>query len=88
VEVGGNTASNISFDEAVYGKVLAGATGSVKGLVPIVIFAFLFGLSMDYEVFVLSRIGEEYDRTGSTNEAIVQAMAKTSPAEAVNADRP
>ncbi len=32
---------------------------------------------MDYEVFVLSRIREEYDRTKSTNEAIVQAMAKT-----------
>ena len=30
------------------------------------IFAFLFGLSMDYEVFILARMREEYDRTGST----------------------
>jgi RND superfamily putative drug exporter len=53
------------------------ATGSIKGWIPIVIFAFLFGLSMDYEVFVLSRIREEYDRTGSTNEAIVGGLART-----------
>jgi RND superfamily putative drug exporter len=53
------------------------ATGSIKGWIPIVVFAFLFGLSMDYEVFVLSRIREEYDRTGSTNEAIVGGLART-----------
>ena len=33
---------------------------------PVVIFAFLFGLSMDYEVFILARMREEYDRTGDT----------------------
>jgi RND superfamily putative drug exporter len=53
------------------------ALGAIKGWVPIIVFAFLFGLSMDYEVFVLSRIREEYDRTGSTQEAIVGAMART-----------
>jgi putative drug exporter of the RND superfamily len=134
VEVGGNTASNVDFDNAVYGNfwlmllvigaftflllahsfrsvVLAAkavvmnllslgaaygfltlfwqrghgsnliygvpATGSIKDWVPIIVFAFLFGLSMDYEVFVLSRIREEYDRTGSTDEAVVDAMART-----------
>jgi RND superfamily putative drug exporter len=41
------------------------------------VFAFLFGLSMDYEVFVLARIREEYDRTASTNEAVVRALART-----------
>jgi len=53
------------------------ATGSIRNFVPILVFAFLFGLSMDYEVFVLARIREEYDRTGSTGEAVVSALART-----------
>jgi RND superfamily putative drug exporter len=134
VEVGGNTAANVDFDNAVYGNfplmllVIAALTflllarafrsvvlalkavvmnllslgaaygflvlfwqqghgsnliygvpavGAIKSWIPIIVFAFLFGLSMDYEVFVLSRIREEYDRTGSTREAIVGAMART-----------
>jgi uncharacterized membrane protein YdfJ with MMPL/SSD domain len=47
------------------------ATGAITVWVPIMVFAFLFGLSMDYEVFILSRIREEYDRTGSTDAAVV-----------------
>jgi RND superfamily putative drug exporter len=134
VEVGGNTAQNVDFNNAVYGSfplmllmigavtflllarafrsvLLAAkavvlnlislgaaygflvlfwqegngsnliygvpAVGAIKSWIPIVVFAFLFGLSMDYEVFVLSRIREEYDRTGSTPKAIVGAMAHT-----------
>jgi RND superfamily putative drug exporter len=53
------------------------ATGSIRNWIPIVSFAFLFGLSMDYEVFILARMREEYDRTGSTNEAVVGALART-----------
>jgi RND superfamily putative drug exporter len=53
------------------------ATGSIRNWIPIITFAFLFGISMDYEVFILSRIREEHDRTGSTNEAIVEALART-----------
>jgi RND superfamily putative drug exporter len=53
------------------------ATGSIRNWIPIVSFAFLFGLSMDYEVFILARMREEYDRTGSTGEAIVGALART-----------
>ena len=41
------------------------------------VFAFLFGLSMDYEVFILSRIREEYDRTGSTDDAVVIGIGRT-----------
>jgi len=41
------------------------------------VFAFLFGLSMDYEVFILSRIREEYDATGSTDEAVVRGLGRT-----------
>ena len=42
-----------------------------------IIFAFLFGLSMDYEVFILSRMREEYDRTGSTDTAVIQGIGRT-----------
>jgi RND superfamily putative drug exporter len=53
------------------------AVGAIREWVPIIVFAFLFGLSMDYEVFVLARIREEYDNTGSTNTAVVNGLART-----------
>ncbi|MDX6586264.1 MAG: putative drug exporter of the superfamily [Solirubrobacterales bacterium] len=53
------------------------ATGSVPSWIPLMVFAFLFGLSMDYEVFILSRMREEYDRTGSTETAVIQGIART-----------
>ncbi len=53
------------------------ATGSITVWVPIMVFAFLFGLSMDYEVFILSRIREEYDLTGSTDRAVVTGIGRT-----------
>jgi RND superfamily putative drug exporter len=53
------------------------ATGSIQSWMPLIIFAFLFGLSMDYEVFILSRMREEYDRTGSTSTAVVQGIGRT-----------
>ncbi len=46
-------------------------------LLPVGIFAILFGLSMDYEVFLLSRIKEEYDRTGDTALAVADGLAKS-----------
>ncbi|MGH3347894.1 MAG: MMPL family transporter [Nocardioides sp.] len=46
-------------------------------LLPIGIFAILFGLSMDYEVFLLSRIKEEYDRTGDNALAVADGLAKS-----------
>jgi RND superfamily putative drug exporter len=52
-------------------------TSAIRDWIPIVAFAALFGLSMDYEVFVLSRLREEYDRTGNTDQAIVTALART-----------
>lgn len=133
-QVGGNTAENVDFNQAVYGNlplmlavmalitlllltrtlrapVLAlkavvvnllslgaafgflvlfwqhglgsqliygvSATGSVRNWIPIIMFAFLFGISMDYEVFILARIREEYDGTGSTNQAVVATLART-----------
>jgi RND superfamily putative drug exporter len=134
VEVGGNTAQNIDFNNAVYGNfplmlaliailtflvlarafrsvVLAAkavlvnlvslgatfgflvlfwqnghgshliyavpATGSIRNWIPVIAFAFLFGISMDYEVFILARMREEYDRTGSTRQAVVGSLAHT-----------
>jgi RND superfamily putative drug exporter len=44
---------------------------------PVLIFAFLFGLSMDYEVFILSRMREEYDATGKTDPAVVVGLGRT-----------
>ena len=41
------------------------------------VFAFLFGLSMDYEVFILARIREEYDRGKSTDAAVVTGIGRT-----------
>ncbi|MQA74660.1 MAG: MMPL family transporter [Solirubrobacterales bacterium] len=52
-------------------------TGAVEFWAPMIVFAFIFGLSMDYEVFILSRMREEYERTGSTDEAVVRGIANT-----------
>jgi putative drug exporter of the RND superfamily len=53
------------------------ATQSVTAWIPLMIFAFLFGLSMDYEVFMLTRMREAYDETGSTDKAIELGLART-----------
>jgi putative drug exporter of the RND superfamily len=53
------------------------ATGAITFWVPILVFAFLFGLSMDYEVFILARVREEYDRTGSTDRAVITGLGRT-----------
>jgi RND superfamily putative drug exporter len=53
------------------------ATGAIAHWVPLMTFAFLYGLSMDYEVFILARMREEYDRSGSTTTAIVQGLGRT-----------
>jgi RND superfamily putative drug exporter len=52
-------------------------TGAITFWLPVIIFAFLFGLSMDYEVFILARMREEYDRSGSTTEAVVTGLGRT-----------
>ena len=59
---------------AIYGIA---ATHAIRNWIPIIMFAFLFGISMDYEVFVLARMREEYDATGDTRRAIVGAVART-----------
>src|SRR5262249_19807309 len=53
------------------------ATGAITFWIPLMVFAFLFGLSMDYEVFILSRIREEYDGARSTNAAVIEGVGRT-----------
>lgn len=53
------------------------ATHSVTAWIPLIVFAFLSGLSMDYEVFILSRMREEFDRGGATDAAVVRGVART-----------
>ena len=53
------------------------ATGVITTWVPIAAFAFLFGLSMDYEVFILARMREAYDEHGDTDRAVVDGIAHT-----------
>ncbi len=60
--------------EAIFGIT---ETGAMTFWIPVLIFAFLFGLSMDYEVFILARMREEYDATGSTSEAVVTGLGRT-----------
>jgi RND superfamily putative drug exporter len=60
--------------EAIFG---VSATGAITFWLPVIIFAFLFGLSMDYEVFILARMREEYDGTGDTAQAVVTGLGRT-----------
>lgn len=60
--------------EAIWGIP---ATGAITTWIPFMVFALLYGLSMDYEVFILSRMREEYDKTGDTDEAIVRGLSST-----------
>jgi RND superfamily putative drug exporter len=52
-------------------------TGALIWLIPITIFGIAFGLSMDYQVFMLSRIKEEYDRTGDHAKAVAVGLERT-----------
>ncbi|MEJ7800426.1 MAG: MMPL family transporter, partial [Ilumatobacter sp.] len=74
---------------AAYGAVVAifqwgwlgGLTGiepaPIEPFVPMMLFAIVFGLSMDYEVFLLSRVKEEYDRTGDPKNSVADGLAAT-----------
>ncbi|MEZ0094880.1 MMPL family transporter [Streptacidiphilus sp. EB129] len=60
-------------------QALWGSTsyGAVDSFAPVLIFGFLFGVSMDYEVFILSRVREGYERSGSTRDGIVEGISRT-----------
>jgi RND superfamily putative drug exporter len=52
-------------------------TNAIISWIPLMIFAFLYGLSMDYEVFMLTRMREAYDETGDTSKAVALGLART-----------
>ena len=61
-----------------WGSDLLGVdTGPIESMAPLMLFAIVFGLSMDYEVFLLSRVREEYDRTGDSAGAVADGLAAT-----------
>jgi putative drug exporter of the RND superfamily len=62
-----------------WGKEIVGVgkAGPIEAFIPIMMFAILFGLSMDYEVFLLSRIREEYLRTGDNGQSVADGLSAT-----------
>lgn len=54
-----------------------GKAGPIESWAPMMLFAIVFGLSMDYEVFLLSRVKEEYDRTGNNATAVADGLTAT-----------
>jgi RND superfamily putative drug exporter len=62
-----------------WGKSILGFSkaGPIEVFVPVLMFAILFGLSMDYEVFLVSRIHEEWVRTGDNEQAVTRGQAET-----------
>jgi RND superfamily putative drug exporter len=52
-------------------------TGPIEAFLPVMVFAILFGLSMDYEVFLVSRIYEEWHRRGNNRDAVMHGLAAT-----------
>ena len=53
------------------------AMGVIEATLPIILFAIIFGLSMDYEIFLLSRVSESYKRTGNNSASIVEGLQKS-----------
>ena len=59
------------------GGLLGIQAGPIDAFIPVMLFSIVFGLSMDYEVFLVSRIHEEWTRRGDASHAVVQGLAKT-----------
>jgi RND superfamily putative drug exporter len=53
------------------------STGPIESFLPVMVFAIVFGLSMDYEVFLMSRIHEEWERSGDAQRAVTLGLART-----------
>jgi RND superfamily putative drug exporter len=52
-------------------------TGPIESFVPVLMFAIVFGLSMDYEVFLISRVHEEWERTGDASRSVARGLQTT-----------
>jgi putative drug exporter of the RND superfamily len=58
-------------------ELLGTSNGPIEPFLPMMLFAIVFGLSMDYEVFLLSRVKEEYDRTGDPVNSVADGLSAT-----------
>ena len=65
------------FQKGVGASIFNAGKGPVESFLPMMLFAILFGLSMDYEIFLLSRVKEEYDRTGDNGTAVADGLSAT-----------
>ena len=65
------------FQDGHLQRLLNFTPGPIETSTPIIMFCVMFGLSMDYEVFLLSRVREEYDRTGDNARAVAAALERT-----------
>jgi len=67
------------FQEGYAGRLfgLEGPTEAIWVVVPVLVFAIVFGLSMDYEVFLLTRVKEVFDKTGRNDHATMEGLSAT-----------
>ena len=65
------------FQDGNFSSLFGDATGPIESFLPIMVFAVVFGLSMDYEVFLVSRMHEEWVRTGDAHYAVRHGLAMT-----------
>ena len=79
LSIGGTYGVLVAVFQWGWGKSLIGVetTGPIESFLPMMLFAVLFGLSMDYEVFLLSRMREEYIRTQRNGESVAHGLAVT-----------
>lgn len=60
-----------------FGDLFGIAGAPIEPFIPMMLFAIVFGLSMDYEVFLLSRVKEEYEKTGDARNSVADGLAAT-----------
>ncbi len=60
-----------------FGDLFGIAAAPIEPFIPMMLFAIVFGLSMDYEVFLLSRVKEEYEKTGDAQNSVADGLAAT-----------
>jgi RND superfamily putative drug exporter len=80
LSVGGAFGLTVLVFQHGYGAGLfgvAGPTQAIWAVVPVLVFAIVFGLSMDYEVFLLTRIKEVFDKTGRNDHATMEGLSAT-----------
>ncbi len=65
------------FQQGWLGSLIGIDAGPIEPFIPMMLFAIVFGLSMDYEVFLLSRVREEYDRSGDAVTSVADGLAST-----------